>query len=63
MNWKWIVIVSILLLLIVFTAQNYETVRIKFLAWSFQSSSAISIFISLMIGFLVGVLMCIRKDQ
>ena len=62
MSWKWILIVIILLLLIVFTAQNYETVQIKLLVWSFKSSSAISIFISLVIGFLVGLLMCVKKD-
>jgi len=62
MSWKWILIVTILLFLIVFTAQNYETVQIKFLVWSFKSSSAISIFISLVVGFLIGLLMCIKKD-
>ncbi|PIQ89444.1 MAG: hypothetical protein COV72_03025 [Candidatus Omnitrophica bacterium CG11_big_fil_rev_8_21_14_0_20_42_13] len=62
MTWKWIVIVTVLTILIVFTAQNYESVQIKFLAWSFKSSSAVMIFISLTIGFLVGLLMCIRKN-
>ncbi|MDD5155505.1 MAG: DUF1049 domain-containing protein [Candidatus Omnitrophica bacterium] len=62
MTWKWILIVIILLLLIVFTAQNYEILQIKFLAWSFKSSSAITIFVSLAIGFFIGLLMCIRKD-
>jgi len=62
MSWKWILIVTVLLFLIVFTAQNYETVQIKFLVWSFKSSSAISIFISLVVGFLIGLLMCIKKD-
>ena len=62
MSWKWILIIVVLLLLIVFTAQNYETVQIKFFAWSFKSSSAISIFISLVIGFIIGLLMCIKKD-
>jgi uncharacterized integral membrane protein len=62
MTWKWILIVIILLLLIVFTAQNYEIVQVKFIIWSFKSSSAISIFISMVIGFLIGLLMCIKKD-
>lgn len=62
MSWKWILIITVLIMLIVFTAQNYEPVQIKFLAWSFKSSSAITIFISLVIGFLIGLLMCIRKD-
>lgn len=62
MTWKWIVVVTVLVIVIVFTAQNYELVQIKFLGWSFKSSSAATIFISLMIGFLIGLLMCIRKD-
>jgi uncharacterized integral membrane protein len=63
MTWKWIVIVIALIILVVFTAQNYQPVQIRFLTWSFKSSSAISIFISLVIGFLIGLLMCIKKDQ
>ena len=62
MAWKWIVIVTVLVILIVFTAQNYELVQIRFLAWSFNSSSAVTIFISLVIGFLIGLLVRIRKD-
>ena len=62
MTWKWIVVVTVLVIVIVFTAQNYESVQIKFLAWSFKSSSAVMIFITLVIGFLTGLLMCIRKD-
>ena len=61
MAWKWILIIAVLMVVIIFTAQNYELVQIKFLAWSFQSSSAISIFISLIFGFLIGLLICIRK--
>lgn len=62
MGWKWIVIVAVLIILIVFTVQNYQLVQIRFLTWSFKSSSAVTIFISLIIGFLIGLLMCIRKD-
>ena len=63
MTWKWIVIVTVLIIVIVFTAQNFELVQIRFLAWSFKSSSAVTIFISLIVGFLIGLLVCIRKDQ
>ena len=62
MTWKWIVIITALIILIVFTAQNYALVQIKFLVWSFKSSSAVMIFISLIVGFLIGLLVCIRKD-
>ena len=63
MSWKWILIVIILLLLVIFTAQNYETVQIKFLIWSFKSSSAISIFVSLVVGFLIGLLMNVKGER
>ena len=62
MTWKWVVIVTVLIILIVFTAQNYQPVQIRFLAWSFNSSSAVTIFISLVIGFLIGLLIHVRKD-
>ena len=62
MTWKWVVIVTVLIILIVFTAQNYQPVQIRFLAWSFKSSSAVTIFISLVIGFLIGLLTHVRKD-
>jgi uncharacterized integral membrane protein len=62
MTWKWVIVVTVLVIVIVFTAQNYEPVQIRFLAWSFKSSSAVMIFITLVIGFLTGLLMCIRKD-
>jgi len=62
MTWKWVIIVTVLIILIVFTAQNYQSVQIRFLAWSFKSSSAVTIFISLVIGFLIGLLMQVGKD-
>ena len=62
MTWKWIVIITVLIIMIIFTAQNFEPVQIKFLTWSFRSSSAVTVFISLFIGFLIGLLMCVRKD-
>ena len=62
MTWKWVVIVTVLIILIVFTAQNYQSVQVRFLAWSFKSSSAVTIFISLVIGFLIGLLVHVRKD-
>lgn len=54
MNWKWTVILILLLLLVIFTAQNYEIVKIQFLFWSFQTSRAIVIFTTLIVGILIG---------
>jgi len=54
MKWQWIVILILLLFLVIFTAQNYEAVKIKFLLWSFTTSRAIVIFSTLFIGVLIG---------
>jgi uncharacterized integral membrane protein len=54
-------IAGILLVLTVFSAQNYEPVQLKLFAWSFRSSLAITVFISLVAGFLIGLLMGARK--
>jgi len=59
MSGKLTAVIAVLILLIIFVMQNYEPVRIKFLMWSFGGSSAVMVFISLMIGFLVGLL--VRK--
>jgi uncharacterized integral membrane protein len=44
----------LLLALIVFTAQNYAVVKIKFLFWSFQTSRAIMIFAAVFTGIIIG---------
>ena len=54
MNWKGTIILILLLLLVIFTAQNYEVVEIQFLFWSFQTSRAIVLFLTLCIGILIG---------
>ncbi|MFC1592853.1 lipopolysaccharide assembly protein LapA domain-containing protein [Candidatus Omnitrophota bacterium] len=54
MNWKWFFVLLLLLLLVIFTTQNYELVEIKFLFWSFQTSRAIIIFVTLFIGVIIG---------
>ena len=54
MNWKWIVVLVLMLFLVIFTAQNYEVVKIQFLFWSFQTSRAIVIFATLILGIVIG---------
>lgn len=54
MNWKWILILALLLLLVIFTTQNYGVVEIKFLLWSFATSRAIILFSTLAIGIVIG---------
>ncbi|MFC1590251.1 LapA family protein [Candidatus Omnitrophota bacterium] len=54
MNWKWIIVLILLLFLVIFTVQNYEVVEISFLFWSFKTSMAIIIFATLCIGVIIG---------
>lgn len=54
MHWKWILILVLLGLLVIFTVQNYEIVKIQFLVWSFETSRAIIIFGTLIVGISIG---------
>lgn len=54
MNRHWAVILILMLFLVIFTAQNYEAVNIRFLFWSFSTSRAIVIFATLVIGIAIG---------
>jgi len=63
MNWKFILILVLLLLLVIFTVQNYEIVNISFLFWSFKTSRAIIIFASLLIGVAIGWIISFTLEQ
>lgn len=47
----------LLAVVLVFTAQNAETVRVRFLSWDTELSRALLIFFVLLIGLLVGALL------
>lgn len=61
MNWKWPIVLILMLILVIFTAQNYQVVKIRFLLWSFSTSRAIVIFSTLFIGIVIGWLSAFRK--
>jgi len=54
MNWKWITILALMLLLVIFAVQNYEIVEIRFLLWTLTTSRAIIVFGTFVIGLVVG---------
>ena len=54
MSWHWTVILILMILLVIFTVQNYEVVKIQLLFWSFSTSRAIIIFAALLIGIIIG---------
>jgi len=54
MNWKIISILILLLFVAIFTTQNYEAVKIKFLFLDFEASKAIILILTILIGILIG---------
>ena len=54
MNWKIISILILLLLAVIFTTQNYEAIKVKFLFWTFEASRAIVLFLTILIGIIIG---------
>jgi len=63
MNWKISVILILLMLVIIFTLQNYEVVQVKFLFWQFEASRAIVLFLTMLIGFVIGLVVSFIKRQ
>ena len=63
MNVKWILTTLLLILLIIFTVQNYEVVSIQFLFWSFQTSRTIIIFVTLLMGIIIGFFISFKKRE
>ncbi|MBD3290172.1 DUF1049 domain-containing protein [candidate division KSB1 bacterium] len=54
MSAKWIFIIILFLIVVIFTAQNNSVVEIKFLLWYFEMSRALVIFFSMAIGIVIG---------
>ncbi|MGB2661202.1 MAG: LapA family protein [Candidatus Omnitrophota bacterium] len=54
MNWKIVLVLILLSLLAIFTAQNYDVIEIKFLIWSLKANRALIIFATLCIGVVIG---------
>ncbi|MBU1087584.1 MAG: LapA family protein [Candidatus Omnitrophica bacterium] len=54
MKWKFWFLIVLLLLLVIFVTQNYETIEIKFLFWGFTTSRAIVLFFTLTLGMVIG---------
>ena len=54
MNAKLIISLVLLGLLVIFSAQNYEIVRVRFLFWHLDMSRAVLLFLVLAIGIAIG---------
>ncbi|MFH1858256.1 MAG: LapA family protein [Candidatus Omnitrophota bacterium] len=51
----------LILIVIVFIAQNYQMIEIKFLTWKFLVSRALVIFLALFVGIILGWLFGCQK--
>ncbi|MCX5806008.1 MAG: lipopolysaccharide assembly protein LapA domain-containing protein [Proteobacteria bacterium] len=49
-----IVVIIILLLVTIFSIQNAAPVAVSFIFWKFEASLAIIVFLSVLIGFIIG---------
>ncbi len=61
MSWKFIILLGLLLVVLAFAVQNYEVIEIRFLAWAFETSRAIVIFATLLVGILIGWILSLRS--
>jgi len=63
MKGKLAALITLMVLLIIFTAQNYGLTQIRFLFWSFKSSTAIIILFSLASGAVIGWALSFLKKK
>ncbi|MBI5207706.1 MAG: LapA family protein [Candidatus Firestonebacteria bacterium] len=62
MQWKFILIMLLILLFVAFAGQNWEIVHIKFFIYSFEISLAFLIICSILIGFIMGIIISTIKQ-
>ncbi len=63
MQWKFWLVIAALFLLVIFVAQNYEKVEIRFLFWAFTTSRAIVLFFTLITGMVIGWTVALLKNK
>ena len=54
MNFKIMLVVSLICFALIFVAQNIDVVTVSFLFWEISMSRAVLLFFSLLIGFIIG---------
>jgi lipopolysaccharide assembly protein A len=54
MSFKIGLVAVLALIVLIFLAQNYDVVTVKFLLWDLSMSRAVLLFFSLLIGFIAG---------
>jgi uncharacterized integral membrane protein len=64
MNWKILLILILASFVMIFIFQNHETTKVNFLLWSLESSKAIVLFLTLLVGIFMGSIISfvVRKE-
>ncbi|MFT5207542.1 MAG: putative integral membrane protein [Candidatus Omnitrophota bacterium] len=60
-KWRIILSISLILIIALFSLQNYQVVEINFLFFSFLTSRAIVVLFTLIAGILIGLLLSKMK--
>lgn len=63
MRWRWLLVLALLVALVIFLAQNFEAVEIKFLKWSFETSRAVIVLATLLVGVIIGWITFPRRAE
>jgi putative membrane protein len=53
-SWKLVATLAVLALVVIFSAQNYEVVQVRFLVWRLEMSRAVLLFLVLAVGLASG---------
>jgi len=63
-NWKITLILLPVLVVMIFIFQNHEITKVNFLFWSLESSKAIVLFLTLLVGIFMGgiISFVVRKE-
>lgn len=54
---KYWFLIALMFVIVIFTVQNYAAVTIKLLFWTVRTSEAILIYVSLLIGVIIGAIL------
>jgi uncharacterized integral membrane protein len=64
MSWKMVLFLVPAVLVTIFIFQNHEITKVNFLLWSLESSKAIILFLTLLVGIFMGgiISFVVRKE-
>lgn len=54
MNWKWVIVLGLLVSLIILAGQNYKDISVNFLSWSFKTNTSIAGLALICAGLIIG---------